>query len=320
MNNTGNITEQQYQRHACVLAVVTAGILAVLRTALTPTAFEQPLPYGIVIGVVGVWLVVLLVLSALKHTLPITVGGRMAQVSAAGAAVAGAAFAVFSGFTAYKWIVWGDTPYPSRIAVSALDQLFVWWLIAFGAISGVLFLFLAAHWWRLKSATYRHMPLFMLVPVFWTWIRLIRYITSHVSSLGLFRNVYDLSMVVFEMLFFLLLARHLSGIGEKSSRFFFGVSLCTGLLCTISSITRVALFLGQDRSAFDTCALVTTPDFGVAVLAFSIAFAQSFGTECNKEDVEELEEDSDDIFGGGAEYLISDAWVSVYDPEDMADS
>lgn len=317
MNTEHDVTIQQYYRHACVLTAAVTVILAVLRTALTPTAFDQPLPYGIVLGAAGVVLAVLLVLSGLKHTPPITVGGRMARVSAAGAAVVGAAFVIFSGVTAHEWFAWGVVPYPSKATLNGFDQLLVFFLIAAGLAAGALFLLSAVRWWRCERTTRRCMPLLALAPVFWSWIRLIRYITSHVSSIGLFRNVYDLSMIVFEMLFFVLLARYVSGVGEKPSRFFFGVSLCTGLLCAVSCITRAALFLAQDQTAFDTCALVTAPDFGVAAFALITAFAQSFGTACEDEEPETEEEPlvkKDD--GEGAEYLLSDQWFTVYDPEE----
>ncbi len=322
MNNERDITIQQYHRHACVLTAAAAVVLAVLRAALTPIAFDQPLPYAITLVACGALLAALLVLSGLNHIPPITVGGRMARISAAGAAVAGATLVIFSVVTAHEWVTLGVVPYPSKASVSGLDQLFVFLLIAAGLLGGAFFLLLAVRWWRSERTTRLCMPLLALVPVLWSWIRLIRYITSHVSSLGLFRNVYDLSTVVFEMLFFVLLARQISGVGERSSRFFFGVSLCTGLLCTVSGMTQAGLFLAQEQAAFDTCALVVAPDFGVALFAFVTAFAQSFGNACEEEAAEEIVEEypDDGEDGEGAEYLISDQWFTVYDPEEEDDS
>lgn len=310
------MTQQQLQQ-TCVLTAVAAVLLAVWRTALTPTAFDQPLPYGVVLGVTGILLAVLLAVCALKSTPPITVGGRMARVSAAGAAVAGATMLIASLVIAHQWFTLGIMPYPSRTSVSGIDGFFICvWVVA-GLAAGAFFLSLAVSWWCRGVCGRRFMPLLALAPVLWSWVRLIRYITSHVSSLGLYRNLYDLGTIVFEMLFFVVFARYVSGVREKHSRFFFGLSLCTGLLCTISAVTQAALFLAQDRMAFETCALVMAPDFGVALLSFVTAFAQGYGIPCEEGDFELPEEpQEDDGDGDGAEYLISDQWFTVYDPED----
>ncbi len=309
---------QQQIRQACVLTVVAAVLLAIWRTALTPTAFVEPLPYGVALAVTGVLLVALLTLCALKSTPPITVGGRVAGVVAAGAAVAGATMLVASLVTAHEWFTLGIMPYPSKASEGGLDGFFVSLLIVAGLIGGIFFLLLAVNWWCKGVCKRGLMPLIALAPVLWSWVRLIRYITSHVSSLGLYRNLYDLGTIVFEMLFFIVFARYVSGVGEKPSRFFLGLSLCTGLLCAISAVTQVGLFLAQDQAAFETCALVTAPDFGVAVLAFATAFAQGYGFPCEEEAFERQERPTaeDDGDGVGAEYLISDQWFTVQDSED----
>ncbi len=311
------MTQQQMQQ-VCVLTAVAAGLLSVLRTVLTPTAFDQSLPYGIVLGITGVLLIVLLALCALKSTQPITVGGRMARFSAAGTAVAGATMLITSLVTAHEWLALGIMPYPSRTSASGSDGLFVTLWITAGLAGGVFFLLLAVNWWRRRVCRRSFMPILALTPVLWGWVRLIRYITSHVSSFGLYHNLYDLGTIVFEMLFFIVFARYVSGVGEKPSRFFFGLSLCTGLLCTISAVTQVGLFLAQDQTAFETCRLITAPDFGVAFLAFMTAFAQGYGIPCEEEDLEQPTEaaEPDDGDGEGAEYLISDQWFTVYDPEE----
>ncbi len=308
------MTQPQMQQ-VCVLTAVAAAVLAVWRTVLTPTAFEQPLPYGIVLAVTAVLLAVLFVLCGLKSTPLITVGGRMARFSAAGAAVTGATLLVASLVAAHEWFTLGIMPYPQRTSASGIDVFFVvLWIIA-GLAGGAFFLLLAVSWWCRGVCRHRFMPILALAPVLWSWVRLIRYITSHVSSIGLYRNLYDLGTVVFEILFFVVFARYISGVAEKPSRFFFCLSLCTGLLCTISAVTQAGLFLAQDPTAFETCALVTAPDFGVALLAFVTAFAQGYGIPCEEEAFELPAETTEVDDGDGAEYLISDQWFTVYDPE-----
>ncbi len=316
MKQQKNGMTQQQMRQVCVLTAVAAVLLAIWRTVLTPTAFDEPLPYGVALGVTGVLLVALLTLCALKSTPPITVGGRMARLSAAGAAVAGATMLIASLVIAHEWFTLGIMPYPSRAAAGSTDGLFICLLIVAGLLGAAFFLTLAVNWWCSGVCKRGFMALIALAPVLWSWVRLIRYITSHVSSQGLYRNLYDLGTIVFEMLFFIAFARYVSGVGEKPSRFFFGLSLCTGLLCTISAVTQAALFLLQDLAAFETCALVMAPDFGVALLSFVTAFSQGYGTPYKEAESEQPEKPlEDDGDGVGAEYLISDQWFTVYDPE-----
>ena len=79
--------QQAYCRSACKVALVAAVVIAVSRIVLTPIAFDQALPYGLVLGVTGVLLAFFLVFSRLQNVVPITVGGRKARISAAAAAV-----------------------------------------------------------------------------------------------------------------------------------------------------------------------------------------------------------------------------------------
>ena len=309
------ITQQQL-RQLCVLTAVAAGLLAIWRTALTPTAFEQPLPYGIMLGVTVVLTAVLLTLCALKKPTPITVGGRAAHVSAAAAALTGAALLAASAVIAHEWFTLGIMPYPKKLVISNTDTLLIYLWIFVGLASAAFFLLLAVNWWCAGVCRRRFMPLLALAPVVWSWVRLIRYITSHVSSLGLFRNMYDLGMIVFEMLFFVALARYVGGVAEKPTRFFIGLSLCTGLLCTIGAVTQVSLFLKQDLAAFETCALVMAPDFGVAALAFVTAFAQGYGIPCEDDATQVEKPQGMENDGTGAEYLISDEWFMVPNSED----
>lgn len=316
MKITFNIPTEPYRQRLCLISVTVAIVLAVLRVALTPLAFEIALPYGIVLGLTGVTVVALLVLSAVKHIPPVTVGGTMARVLAVAAAVLGAAMVTYIVAEFREWVLRQYTTSPFE-TVNKTDQVFSVLLIVSGLLSGALFLLLAVRWWRTGVTARCAFPLLSLAPVLWGWVRLVRYITSYTSTLGLFRNLYDLGMIVAEVLFFMLLARYISGVYEKDSRFLLGISLCTGLLCAISGIAQIAFFVTQNAAAFETCALVAAPDFGVALFAFAFAFAQVFGIPQDVEDTQESQptEPVNTEDGDGAEFLLSDDWFNVYDPD-----
>lgn len=308
-------------RHAWFLAAVAAVMIGILRTVLTPYATKQPLAYGLVLGFTVLVLAGLLLFCYLKPTPAVTVVGRPALASAIASAVAGATFLVFALVAAINLVVFGVSPYPSKVNLNTPDKVFVLLLIASAAAAGIFFLLLAIRWFR-AGTTHRYtLSLAAVLPAFWVWFRLIRYITSYASLVGLFRNLYEVVMILFEAVFFYLFARYLSGEEKTTSRFFVGVSLCTGTLCVIGCFTQVALYVLQDQEAFKACALIVAPDFAVAMLSFTLAFAQLFGDACDDSPdvvpVMKLETESED--GDGAEFLISDTWFMVSDPEEIDD-
>lgn len=318
MKHVAKKTAYPDTRHACLLAIPTAVVIALLRTVLTPLATAYPLPYGIVLGVAALLLVGLFVFCRIRQTEPVAVGGRAAAVAAIGAAVTGATFLVFAVVSAVNWVAFNVMPYPNKAAPANIDKMFCLFMIGTAALSGLFFFTLAIRWLRAGYTGRYQLLVPALVPVIWSWFRLIRYITSYASLVGLFRDLYELSTILFEMVFFFLFARYLAGDEENRSPFFVGVSLCTGFLCTVSCLTQAALFVVQNETAFDTCALVVAPDFGVALLAFAVAFAQCFG----KPQAEEVPEQPEEIDttsledGEGAEFLIGDDWFTVYDPDE----
>lgn len=311
----------RFSRYVCFLTVAATAFLAVLRVALTPLAVSQPIPYGIALGTTAVLLGFLLLFSKTKSDEPCAVSGGVIRVAAGAIAVTGSAFAVFSAATLADWLTMQVMPYPGKTMATAFDKICLYLLVAAGFAAALLFLRLAVRWWRTKEIAVTRIPVLALAPVVWTWIRLVRYITSHVSATGLFRNAYDLAMILLEMVFFLLLARYISGVGNKAPRMIFGVSLCTGLLCAISSISQIAFLLLQDAGSFETMSLVIAPDFGVALLAFALAFAHAYGEKIERDNEEDPQEEFQVMEeSGGAEFLISDASFGLYDSEETQDA
>ncbi len=307
----------RFSRYVCFLTVAATVFLAILRIALTPIATSQPILYGVALGTTVILLACLLIFSKTKIEESSAVSGDVVRVFAAFASVAGAAWVVFSIATLFNWWTTQTMPYPNKTLATAFDKGCLYLLAAMGLVAGLLFLRLAVRWWQTKQITAVQVPVLALAPVAWTWVRLVRYITSHVSATGLFRNAYDLGMILFEMVFFLLLARYIAGVGNKASRMIFGVSLCTGLLCAISSISQVTFFLLQNGTAFQTVLLVIAPDFGIGLLAFSFAFSHAYGEKivCDSQELDAQQpEEIEEL--GGAEFLISDTAFAMYDPDE----
>ncbi len=319
------INLKPYYRYLCIVAAAVGVVFAFLRIVLTPLAFDQPAPYGVALGATLLLVAVFLAFCALDGQRMTAFGGRVSRFVSASAIILGATFVIFSFAAVFLWLTEQQMPFPQKPMVGTMDEALLYIYLIAGLLSGVLFAFLAIRWLHDRKTTRGLLPLLALAPVVWSWVRIIRYITSYVSTTGLFRNLYDLATIVFELLFFVLFAHYIARVNERRSRFFFGVSLCTGVLCTVSGVSQVVFFLMQDQQAFNTCILVTAPDFAVALFAFAMAFAHAYGMPCEEEpcepEAEEVaeqpdpsEEDPED--GPGAEFLLSDEMFTVYDPEE----
>lgn len=313
---------QPNYRYLCIITAAAAVLLAVLRVALTPIAFDQPAPYAVALVATLVMVAAVLGVCAVGKQPLSAKSGRVTRLLSAAAIIMGATFVIFTFSAAFSWFAEGLMPFPQKPVIGKIDVILLYLFLIAGLLSGVFFSHLAIQWWHDNKTTRGLAPLLALAPVLWSWVRVIRYITSYVSTTGLFRNLYDLAMIVFEMLFFVQFARYITRIDEGGSRFFFGISLCTGLLCTVSGIPQIVFFVLQDHAAFDTCVLVEAPDFAVALLAFATVFVQAFGKPCEEEPLEPepeeepaADEEDDPEDGAGAEFLLSDEWFIVTDDE-----
>ncbi len=282
--------QKNYQQ-ACLVSLCLTAVLSVWRIIITPMAEAATISYGVLAAVTVLAVPGLLVWCGLQTQPLHTPQGLPAVCLALATALTGALLAVSGIFTAYRWLLLGQMPFPQKMFLTATDSVFLYGLIFSAVIGGVCFLVLAAEWLQQRKAFRGVFPLAALLPVVWTWFRLLRFETSHVSTLGLFRNAMDLGMLAAEMLFFLSFARYVSGVeGKTPPRFFVGVALCTGMLCAVSVLTRFAMLLSQEAAAFAESALIASPDLGVVILAFSSAFAQAFAAPQETEDAAQKEQ------------------------------
>lgn len=286
----GGITVQQKYRQAFWAACGMTVLLTLWRVVIAPQSSKHSVSYGVLLVLTAVLLVALLVWCGQKREELREVYGMSATVTAAATLFTGALLIVSSVFTATRWLFLRELPYPQKDFLTATDKLFVFGLVVCGLLGGVFFVCLSAQWWKTKSVTRGHFPLMALFPIFWSWFRLLRYETSHVSAVGTYRSLLDLGVLVAEMLFLMAFARFAANVQEKPQRFLVGLSLCTGLLCTSGALTRFAMFCSQEGAAFEESALIAAPDIGFAVLAFAVAFGQAFASEPPTPKAEEVDE------------------------------
>lgn len=168
----------------------------------------------------------------------------------------------------FRWKTQGEWPFPAPSSATPLSYVFFILLCVFALLGGAFFVMQGIAWTRGRPLG-GWLPLLALAPLFWSWIRICRYEMSYCSSLYVFRHWYDLAALLFQAIFFLLLARFVTGC--RSPRFLCGVSLTTGVLLTVACITRVAMALFGEQAAFADSALLAAPDLGVALMAFGVA-------------------------------------------------
>lgn len=285
--------QQKYQQAFLATCGLTV-LFTLWRVLVAPQPTKHHVAYGVLLVTTAMALVAIVVWSGLKREELREVHGTPATVTTVAAVFTGLLLTVSSLFTGIRWFVWHEMPYPQKAWATPTDKFFLIGLVVCGLVGGVFLICLAAQWRQIKSVTRGFFPLLALFPVFWSWFRLLRYETSHVSAVGTYRSLLDVGMLVAEMLFLLAFARFAANVQEKPPRFLVGVSLCTGLLCTSGVLTRFAMFCSQEGAAFEESALISSPDIGFAVLAFAVAFGQAFVSQkpvCAEEESDEVSED-----------------------------
>lgn len=263
-------------RVLCIAAAVAAVLLTVLRCITLPMVvakIENDLSTGLLIATVTV-LVALLVLGWSNDPVK-TIAGKPLWAVVAGALLTGTDMVVSSLWALVGWLTARTMPFPYKAIPTQTDEFLLYALVVTGLLGGAFFLLLGVTWGIKRRSVFGKFRVLALAPVLWVWVRIVRFELSYVSSLSLHRSVYELLMLTFETVFFLWLARALSGVEEKPSRLFAGVALCTAVLTAIACVTRMGMWVMQNEVAFEACALTTAADLGVCVLAFAVAVSHA---------------------------------------------
>ncbi len=281
---------------AYIVAAAATVVLSILRVLLAPSLAGKG---GGALAVVTFLLIPLAAVALLflspKHPPVAPAAGR--SLLSFGALFSGVLMLITAVWEFIRWRTQGVFPFPAPTTVTPLATVFFVLLCVFALLGGVFFVLQGIAWTRGKPLG-GWLPLLALAPLFWSWVRICRYETSYCSSLYVLRHWYDLAALLFETVFFLLLARLVMR-PEKAPRFLCGLSLATGVLLTAACVTRVAMALLGEEVAFGDCALLSAADLGIAVLAFGFAKAYVPSEEGSaKEDplpVPDGEEDENDM-------------------------
>ena len=295
------------------LAVGVAALSAILR--LKGSA-EAPLWVALV-SVAAVFL-----LCGFKPREARSAEGRTAVAMALFAAVTGVAMVVATANDGLD-LLKGIYPYPQPLAVTAINQILLFAMLAGGLGGGVFFTITGIRWFFDRQVSRVKFSGAALLPVAWMWARLFWYMTSFTSAVNRFRNINEVAMMLFEMLFFMVLARYVSGIEEGASRFAVPVAVCTAMLGVSACVVRFVALASKNTALFGATELIAAPDFMVALLAGVWAFNQLFGKgEALPEVTEQsLEEEQPEELPAEAEeeaepFIINEEDLTLLDEEE----
>ncbi len=292
---------------ACVTASV---LLGILRTVAMPLiAQHQTVSFwNIALLVLTVASLIFCFVASRKAKTPLrTFGGTAASFLSSASLFTGFALLAFTVWSLIDWFSAAAQPFPSGSNTSVMAVLFIL-LIVSSVLSGAFFLLYGfrrpfSFATPVNGTLY---AIFALAPIVWSWIRIARYETSFIGSANIFLSLYDLLLLLCEALFFLCFARYAVKPDEAYPRATVGLALATGILTVCACLSRTVLLLTGDTDAAHLCDLVTAPDLGIGLFAFSFVIGQWFAPDPTepKSETTPIEEESDP--DEDARFLLSD--------------
>lgn len=296
----------------------TIGIVAVASVVLLTAARwvwpSQNSGYVVMLCAAVAAVVGLFVLCGKQRRELVLTGGIPCLLLAGVATLCGVTLTVSSVWDATDWLFRGEYPYPQPFTITVMAQLLMAVWVASGIAGGVFLVMVALRWLRNEQTDRNGNAAAALLPVVWTWARLLWYMTSFSSAVNRFRSLPEVAVFVFEMLFLLGFARYVSGVEEQPPRFAVPVALSTAVLGLVVCFTRLGAWLGQNTALFTDTVAVGAPDWGIALLAAAFAVSQLFPAALPEEVPATNEEDEDTLSDGVL--LNEEFWAADTSPAD----
>ncbi len=173
----------------------------------------------------------------------------------------------------FCWIIYHQVPPPNRHILNNVDFYSLVCSLLFGACGGVFMILQGFNWMAQSTRHQKWLAWLSLTPVLWMWFRLARYEISYASTIDISESFFDFASLVTASLFFLQLARVLTGIGAQPKN---GLVIFA-FFTTIASLSGAPLtFYRLSQGATISNLLIAIVDATVGLLAFMIAVGQIF--------------------------------------------
>ncbi|MCL2884126.1 MAG: hypothetical protein FWF49_01395 [Oscillospiraceae bacterium] len=218
------------------------------------------LPDIAVIVVAAVWVVVAFWLGYARRGAP-RPGGKWMAPAAIFALLTGAVIVFLSAYDAIQWLIhkqitslaatgtfWFLQKQPSMlVATGAINAVLFALTILCGWLAGIFLMRLGLDW--LSDRTGKGLTVWALAPVAWMWFRLAQYEISYASAAALQKSLWDFLLLCFSLVFFLMLARYVSGVHEKPLRFLPSVAMCAAAFSIFTPVWRLVMQMQGTFSA-----------------------------------------------------------------------
>lgn len=262
---------------AAILTAVMAVAVAVLRMALLPLLTAPELGWFrwnyLPIGLLAVTIAAVFILGRFpKEEARRVISGKPLFIPATAGVLGGGILAAMAIYDAGKWFFYKETPPPNKEVFSNLDAITLALMLLAGILGGIALIRCWLTWIEMGRTRAGIFPIWALTPALWAWLRLARYEMSYISAVDFSQNFFDFMMMIFQLLFFFMLARYISGMGSKPSRLLPAFALCTGLFSLSGSAAQLAVFLNGEKLRYAAGNMASITDFIIGVFAMLFAF------------------------------------------------
>ena len=264
------------RKFACYFTAAVTALFMVMRIV---TAIHPDLSLGIVsledaiIAVALVSMGVIAVLCYSRKTSLASVNDVTRPVSGWTATFCGALLIMSVILDVFCWWIYGQVPPPSERILNNVDRYSLIFSLIFGIICGVFMILQGFNWMAGSSHNKKVISWMSLSPILWMWFRLARYEISYASTIDISHSFFDFASLVTASLFFLQLARAITGVGTQPKNSLIILALFTA----VSSLSGAPLtFYSLSQGAPISLLLIALVDATIGLLALITAFAQVF--------------------------------------------
>ncbi len=313
---------QKRRQIAGIITVAATAMLTALRLCFPPTGSGLQGKYIITVGVAFAALLLVYILCGAQRSATRSVASVGAKLLS-GAMVFFGVSLCFASISQLINLREGIFPYPQPLSVSMMGTALVWFGVLSALFGGLFFIGTAIRWYLQGYTTRVSYGVLALLPVVWTWVRILWYMTSFSSAANRFRSLFEIAMLLFEMLFLFVFARHMAGMEENAPRFVLSTTLSAAMFGFTVCFTRFAAYLMQDAELFGNTALLAAPDLFVALLAGVFAITQITTRFYRLEETETVEEEqpaSPPVEGPKKDEVVEEQPTFLLSEEELAEA
>lgn len=230
-------------------------------------------------GMIAVTLISMLIIAVLcfsKTAAPAATNGVTRSMSGWVATFCGALLIMSVVLDTFRWVIHGHIPPPNDFILNNIDRWTLILSLLCGSFAGIFMIVQGFNWMAGSARNSKVLSWLSLTPVLWMWFRLARYEISYASTIDISHSFYDFAALVTASLFFLQLARAITGVGAQSKNGLVIFALFTGITALSSA---PLIFYSLAEGAPISSLLIALVDATVGFFAFAIAFAPIFKKE-----------------------------------------